>query len=194
MIPNFTFSSRDASRLDTATGYVDFLEAKRGAGVLLSLFGYNSGAAQFLQLFDVATGAPTLAITSGPDGGDAFFDAVGHGLLTGDKAIISGITGIADSRIWFLHRLSADRFTVHATLAEAISGTNAEEPDNQSDAGTLTHVPLHTALIGAGLNFSTVVPVTGLNFSRGLVAAVSTTGPLYTAGTKQLTMCGTLLA
>jgi len=187
----FTFSSKDASRTDTTTGYVDFLEAKRGAGVLISLFGYNSGAAQFIQLFDVRIGAPTLAITSAA-GGDAWFEVANHGLLTGDKVRISGITGIADTRVWFVKVIQSGEFAIHASLADALSSTDPQLPTTPSDAGTLNHVPLHTFLIGAGLNFSVIVPVSGIGFSSGLVAAVSTTGPLYTAGAKEVTMCGTL--
>lgn len=195
MIPNFTFSSRDASRTDTTTGFVDYVDVRRGVSVLLSLFGYNSGAQQWLQLFDVATGAPTLAIQTNPEVETITeFVALSHGLVDGDKVRISGITGIADTRFWFVHVVDANHFTIHDTLAEALAGTNAEEPSTQEDDGTLNHVPLHTFAIGAADNFSVIVPRTGINFSRGLVAAVSTTATIYTAGAKEVTMLGTLIA
>lgn len=191
VIHPFTFSSRDGSRTDTTTGYVDYLEGKRGPGVLLSLFGYNSGAQQWLHLFDVGTGAPTLAISSA-SGGDSWFEAVGHGVLTGDKLVITNIAGIASNRFWFAGRIDANLFSIHPTLADALANINGQTPSSASDPGTATHVPFHTFAIAATDNFSVIVPVTGIGFGKGLVAANSTTGPLYTAGAKNVTMCGTL--
>lgn len=55
----FTFSSHDASCIDTSrkdavTKRIDKAIVTKGPGVLLSLFGYNNGAAQFVHIFNAA--------------------------------------------------------------------------------------------------------------------------------------------
>jgi len=197
MIPNFTFSHKDAPRLDLATGYVDWFAVRKRSCVLLSLFGYNSGAAQFIHLFDAGNGAPTGTITKADESSwdEGQLPSAGHGLQDGDKVVITDIAGIA-AGILFAHSstIGSNAFSVHATLADAMTGANPDIPDAGDDGGTFTHVPLHTFAIGAQDNYSVIVPRTGINFSSGLVVAVSTTGPLYTAGAKEATMCGTLIA
>lgn len=52
-----------------------------------------------------------------------------------------------------------------------------------------TVVPLHTCAIGAADNYSVLIPVTGINFGRGLTIIVSSTPNLTTyAATKDVTM------
>lgn len=205
MIPNFTFSSKNAPRLVTGTGNamtgkIDYFSVRKGAGVLLSLFGYNAGAQQWLQLFDTDAGAPTITLSKGDQSSwDAGIMSLGGSqrLADGEPVIITGVGAITDAAILFAHQSTygAGNVSVHDTLADALTGDDPLIPQtDDEDGGVLTFLPLHTFAIGAADNFSVIVPHTGINFSRGLVAAVSTTGPLYTAGAKDVTLCGTLIA
>ncbi|HVX56973.1 MAG TPA: hypothetical protein VHA37_04525 [Candidatus Saccharimonadales bacterium] len=114
MIPNQTVSSKDAA--GNANGKVASMVIRPGAGILLSLFGYNAGAQQFIHLHDAAA-----------------------------------------------------------------------QPANGA-------VPLHRFAIPAADNFSVIIPRTGINFSTGIVACVSTTDDTTTLGAKDVAMLATILA
>jgi|ERR1043165_4030349 hypothetical protein len=109
-----TVSSKDDAGV--SGGYIDKMTLQSGAGILFSLFGYNSGSAQWIHIHDAAS-----------------------------------------------------------------------QPAN----GT---VPMHTFKIGATDNYSVIIPLTGINFSKGCQVCVSTTGPTTTIGAKEVTMLATLLA
>lgn len=194
---SYRFSStNEAPRADTTTNYVDWWQVRVGALTLISLFGYNSGAQQWIQLFDAAV-SPTIAITDTDDSTD-IFTAASHGLNTGQRVQVSGISGITDATICYVRKVSVSTFSLYDTLAHAMdssSTTGRLNPDTPSDTGTITLVPIHTFAIGATDNYSCIISVTGVEFSKGLIAAVSSTGPLYTAGAaKNVTMLGTLKA
>jgi hypothetical protein len=107
-----TVSSKDDAGV--AAGKIDKMVIHAGPAVLLSLFGYNAGAAQYIHL--------------------------------------------------------------HDAVAQPANGT----------------VPLHTFAIAAADNFSVVVTITGINFSKGVVACVSTTPNTTTLGAKDVTFLATL--
>lgn len=109
-----TISSKDAAGNDS--GKVDSYVIKKGTQVLLSLFGYNAGAQQWIHLHDLA-----------------------------------------------------------AQPADAT-------------------VPMHTFAIAAADNYSVIIPLTGINFSKGIVACVSTTPNATTLGAKDVTMLATIVA
>jgi len=109
-----TISSKDAT--GNSNGKIDSYVIKSGTQVLLSLFGYNAGAAQYIHLHDAA--------------------------------------------------------------AQPANGT----------------VPMHAFAIAATDNYSVIVPMTGINFSKGIVACVSTTANTTTLGAKDVTMLATILA
>lgn len=196
-LANFTFNSTQGSRLDLTSGKIDFMEVRKGAGALLSLFGYNAGADQWIQLFDTRLGAPTATIektdqTSWDEGALQLDGVTDHGMHTG-QCVLVALTDISTS-ILYVHRIDASSFSLHASLADAKADANRDIPDTSETTGTLTLLPLHTFLMPATDNYSVIVPVTGINFTAGLLVAVSTTGPLYTAGAKDVTFSGTLRA
>ena len=64
-----------------------------------------------------------------------------------------------------------------------------------STTGLAGAVPFHTFAIGATDNYSVIVPVSGIPFSRALIAVVSTTEDTYTPyGSNIATMLATLEA
>jgi len=109
-----TISSKDAT--GNSNGKIDSYVIKGGPQVLLSLFGYNSGAEQFIHLHDAA--------------------------------------------------------------AQPLDGT----------------VPLHKFKVAAADNYGVLIPLTGINFSKGIVACVSTTADTTTLGAKEVTMLATIVA
>lgn len=52
-----TFSSKDDARV-SAAGLIDYMRISTRSEVLLSLFGWNNGAAAWIQFFDTALGTP----------------------------------------------------------------------------------------------------------------------------------------
>ena len=108
-----TVSSKDDPGV--AGGKIDKMVIHGGPAILLSLYGYNAGAAQWIHLHDAAA-----------------------------------------------------------------------QPGNGA-------VPLHTFKIGATDNYSIIVQISGINFSTGIVACVSTTDVTTTLGAKDVTMLATLV-
>lgn len=195
MISIFTFSTLDATRRDTTTGLVDWMLVKKAAGVLLSLFGFNNGAQQWVQLFDVTSAGLFTGDITDTDNSPGVGYCVGDapGFVNGQAISLTGIAGLTTG---YARMASTDAFQVYDTREHAIAGgaTGLLLMDNLGDTGSWALLPLHTFAIGAADNFSVVVPVTGIGFSNGLAVAVSTTGALYTAGAKDVTFCGTLRA
>lgn len=192
-------STQAAARADTTSNYVDWWQVRTGPGLLISVFGYNSGAQQWLQFFDSAHG-PTVAVTAW----DSTLDVLrctNHGLVLGDRIQLTGtVAGIA-AGIYYVHPLSndssfplgADRdndFFLYDTLAHARAGgaTGLEDVTGATSTATLNRLPVHTFAIAATDNYSCVVISTGMSFDRGIVVANSTTAATYTAGSKNLTI------
>lgn len=109
----YTFSSKDGAQADASTKMIDYQVAYKGPASLISVFGYNSGAKQFVLLIDT------------------------------------------------------NNVPVNGAIA------------------------LHTMTAGAADNFSCIVPVTGMAFSRGIAIAVSSTAGYLTLGSKEITCYGT---
>ena len=190
-IANFTFSSMD-QRADESTGYVSLVTARKGPGVILSAFGYNSGAQQYLFFFDHGNAATLTGAITDTDNATGDLTDAGHGLLTGQSVSFSGIVGLTTGYVFVV---DANTFRVYDNRVDAMVGgaPGLLTPTNNDDTGNWALIPLHVAVIGAADNFSTIVPVSGINFSLGMIIALSTTVPFYTAGAAEMLICGTLL-
>lgn len=178
-------SSTDASasRTSLTTGYVDAWQVGPGSVTLVSLFGYNSGSQQFVQLYDCTnTAAPTVAVSGFSSTAETFTNTA-HGLSTGQKIQLTGTVAGSSAGIYFVIVTDANRFQIASTLANARAGTAVDLTGSTATA-TLNLVPVHYLAVGAADNFSCIVPQTGMKFGKGLLITLSTTGPLYTAPTK----------
>lgn len=194
MFNQFSFSSLlTGARADTTSNFTDWELIRAGRGELLSLFGYNSGAAQFIQIFDSAVG-PVVTISATVAATD-IATAASHGLHTGQRVHLpSDLAGVT-AGIYYVNKISANTLYLYDTKANAITGGASGRANFTGVAsGTLNLIPKHTFAIGGADNFSCVIPVTGLGFDNGVVVANSSTGPLYTAGSKDVTYCATLKA
>lgn len=189
-------STQVASRADTTSNYVDWWQVRTGPGLLISVFGYNSGAQQWLQLFDSSAG-PTVAVTSWDSTGDKF-TATNHGLSNGEKIQLTGtVAGIA-AGFYFVGLdtnsvsglTNTVAFYIYNTAANAYAGqtTGRQDLTGVTGTATLNRIPIHTFAIAATDNFSCVVQFTGMSCEKGIVLADSTTAATYTAGSKNLTM------
>lgn len=190
ILANFTFSSIDQNA-DETTPYVSKVAARKGPGVLLSAFGYNSGAQQFLFFFDHDDAAKLTGSITDTDNATGVITDAGHGLKTGQFITFAGITGLTTG---YVSVIDADTFKVYDTKYNAAQGgvTGLRTPTSNDDTGTWALMPIHLAVLGQADNFSTIVPVSGINFSHGMIIALSTTATSYTAGANEMSLCGTL--
>ncbi len=187
-------STVSAPRADSTTNYVDWWAVQASPCELISLFGYNSGPQQWIQIFDAV--AHTVAVTDSDDSTD-IMTAAAHGFATGQRLqLVAGNTlGIA-AGIYYAKNISTNTFSLYDTLAHALVGsaTGLKDVTVLGGSGTINLMPFNTWGIAALDNFSIIVPSTAIGLGRGLVIANSTTGPLYTAGSKNITILGTLKA
>lgn len=192
-----TFGSMQlASRADSASNYVDWWQVRTGPGLLISVFGYNSGAQQWLQLFDSPAG-PTVAVTSWDATTDKF-TATNHGLSNGEKIQLTGTVAGIGAGFYYVgldtNALSVvtntAAFYIYNTAANAYAGgaTGRQDLTGATSTATLNRVPIHSFAIAATDNFSCVVAGTGMSCEKGIVTANSTTAATYTAGSKNLTI------
>lgn len=194
----FYFSSKDATRRSSSTGYVDYMTVRTNPCELISLFGYNSGADQFLQLYDqngswVPGGNhPILRSVTDTNATTNLVTVNGASLTAGDYLGAVYLTGVTGVSFAYAVAISATTVALYPTVADAMAQTNRVDLTQNSETGSFSLVPVHTFAIGATDNYSCIIPVTGIPFGRGLIVAVSTAGPLYTAGAKEVTICGTL--
>lgn len=181
-------STTTAPRADTTSNYVDWWLVRGSGTIVYSVFGYNSGAQQWLQLFDSATG-PTVAVTAWSAAADTFTCA-SHGLSTGNRIQLTGTVATIAAGIYYVLTVDGDTFSIYDTLAHAQTGgaTGKQDIVGGTSTATLNRLPTHVFAIGAADNYSCVVPTTGAGFSKGLVIANSTTAATYTAGSKNITI------
>lgn len=181
-------STQVASRADTTSNYVDWWQARTGPGVLISLFGYNSGAQQFLQIYDSSAG-PTVSVTAWVAATD-IFTAAGHGLKNTEKVQLTGTVAGISAGFYYVGLIDADTFYLYDTIAHAVTAgaTGRQDVTGATSTATLSRVPIHTFAIAATDNFSCVVPNTGMSCEKGVVVANSSTAATYTAGSKNLTL------
>jgi hypothetical protein len=190
-------STATAARADTTSNYVDWWAVYAGPATLISCFGYNSGAQQWLQFYDSANG-PTVAVTSWDASSDKF-TATNHGLSIGQRIQLTGTVATIAAGIYYVGLdtnslagavTNSVAFYVYDTLANAKAGgsTGRQNIVGATSTATLNLLPLHTFAIAATDNYSCIVPDTGMSFGKGIVIANSTTGPTYTAGSKNVTI------
>lgn len=181
-------STSTAARADTASNYVDWWLVNAQPTIVYSVFGYNSGAQQWLQIYDSASG-PTVAVTAWDSTLDTFTCAT-HGLSTGQRIQLTGtVAGIA-AGIYYVGQVDASTFYIYNTLAnaQALGSTGKQDLTGGTSTATLNRLPTHTFAIAASDNFSCIIPATGATLGKGLVIANSTTAATYTAGSKNLTL------
>lgn len=179
-------STLDAPRADTSSNYVDWWQVRTNPTVLVSVFGYNSGSQQWIQIFDSSSG-PSLSVTC--TASSDVFVLAGHGLTTGQRVQIGTGFGGVSAAIYYVNSVDTSTFYLYDTLAHAQTGGATGRQDVTSNAaGTVLLIPVHTFAIAATDNYSCIVPLSGISVGKGLVIANSTTGPLYTAGSKNVTM------
>lgn len=184
----YSSTSQATTQAATATNLTLAELLRYGPGALLSLFGYNAGVEQFLQLFDAVNVA---SITNAVEGATSnVLTIASHPLKSGDRIWSASTTGLTDGAYW-VHYISVDTLSLHTTYAEGMSGANKVTVTNGA-TGTLNLMPIHTFKMGATDNFSVIVPDTGIGFGRGLVVCVSSTDAYLTAGTESVTICATL--
>lgn len=185
-------SVNEATRSSTSTGLVDWWQVDTRAGKVISLFGYNNGSQQFLQVFDSGAG-PTNIVAGFSATADTFTNTT-HGLAPGQPLQLTGTVAGLSAGIYYASPLDADRFYLYDTKAHAIAqaATGKQDLTGSSASATLNKLPVHTFAIGAADNYSCIVPNTGIGYSKGLVIAVSTTAATYTAGSKDVTILVTV--
>lgn len=188
-------SAYDAARTDTTTGLVDYWQVYPQAQTVISVFGYNNGASQFLQMFDSTNAVPTVAVTAWNATADTF-TAANSGLRTGQPIQVTTTTAGLSAAIYYvgMSNLSVSVFYLYDTKAHAISGaptggaTGLQNLTGGSSTATLNLVPFHTLAIAAADNYWAIVPSTGISLGSGCLLAVSTTAVTYTAGAKDVTI------
>lgn len=191
-------SVNEATRTSTSTGLVDWWQVDTRTGKLISLFGFNNGSQQWLQVFDSGAGPTNIvdgfaAAATGGQTADTCTNA-SHGLSIGQPVQLTGTFAGLSAGIFYASPIDGNRFYLYDTKAHAISqgSTGKQDLTGSSASATLNKLPLHTFAIGAADNYSFIVPDTGSSYGRGLVVAVSTTAATYTAGAKDVTMLITL--
>lgn len=195
-------SMYSAVRTDPATDLVDYWQVRSGPGVMISLFGYNNGSQQYIQLFDATNAAPTIAVTAWSATVDNFTNAF-HGLSIGQPVQLTGTVATIAAGIYYVGMATngagvvisdPNSFYLYDTKANAMAGTTTgrQNISGSSSTATLNLVPFHTFVIGAANNYSCIVPNTGMSFGKSLLIAVSTSAGTYTAGAKDVTMTATL--
>lgn len=205
---NITLSSltaQSATRRSASTALIDYWQARPSPGVLISLFGFNNGAQQYIQLFDTTNAAPLVNISSWNSTLDNFTNNV-HGLSIGQPVQLSTNTAGVTAGIYYVGFttnssgvvvVEPNSFYLYDTVAHAVAATTVGRQDVTTATGSVAVfnlVPFHTFAVAATDNYSCIVPSTGINFGKSLLIAVSTTAGTYTAGAKDVTMLATVLS
>lgn len=189
-------SDNSASDRANAANLVDHWVVKKGPTTLYSLYGYNAGSAQFIQIYDCTNATPVIPIIGCDAQDDSMSSAAltePNGLILGQRAQIASIQDITDG-IYFIHPIAEDTWTAYDTLAHCLTGgaTGRQDVTNSADTGTLTLLPVQTWAVAGTANFTIPIPANGISFGHGLLIATSSTAGTYTAGTTNLVICGTL--
>jgi hypothetical protein len=177
---NLTFSSlKDGtSPAGTALGTLFEWIISTGPGRLLSLMGYNSGAAMFLQLFDLPR-TPIITVT-GSSNSQKIVTGDVTGFSTGDRVRNVDIGGITTAGWVYIGKPYGNNgtFALYPGHASAMADTSRVSP-NDNQIGTMVAVPMHSQAIAAADNYSFIVPTTGIGLGRGLVIGISDQLPYY---------------
>ena len=117
-----------------------------------------------------------------------------HGYTTGNQvkfsgglpALVSGSTPLSNSTPYFVAKVDANYFTLHATAADAASGANAINFSNATtgisiSGSTISSVSVPVKITNATGNGTTVAQQTGISFSNGSTS-ISKNSHGYTSG------------
>jgi hypothetical protein len=188
------FSSKDAPRVSLTTGYVDYWQVKAAPCRMVSLFGYNSGAQQFVQIFDTAQSNAAVAITSWS--ATPTYTAGAHSLSLGQPIQFTNTVNGITAGIYYARPITTDTLQVFDTYAHAVNGTattGRQGSGGVTGTGTALLLPTHSFAAAGTDNFSCLVAGSGIQVGKGLLIATSSTGGTYTpSGTTNLTVCATI--
>lgn len=180
-------STQAASRADPTSNYIDWWQVRTGPGLIMSVFGYNSGPQQWLQIYDSPQG-PTVAVTAW-DQTAKTFTATNHGLSNGERVQLTNTVASITAGFYYVGYTNSFQFYLYDTAAHAYAGgaTGLQNVSGATSTATFQRLPIHTFAIAASDNFSCIVPVTGITCEKGIVLADSTTAATYTGGNKNFT-------
>lgn len=181
-------STASAPRADSTSNYVDWWLVNAQGTIVYSIFGYNSGSQQFLQIYDTTVG-PTVAVTAWDATSDCFTNTA-HGLSTGQRIQLTGTVAGISAGIYYVGYVEPNAFSIYDTLAHAQTGgaTGKQDVTGGTSTATLNRLPIACQAIAGTDNYSWVIPMTGGTLGKGLVIANSTTAATYTAGSKNITI------
>ncbi len=182
-----TYRSIDNPRVLNTTALMDYWAVTKGPGLMINLFGWNAGAAGFVEVFDTDHTNAFVPI-SGFDSGLGFYTntiprTFSHGEAVQLTNTLAGVT----AGIYWVSVFESNLFTLNSTKVKALTFTADKPPTGASATGMVIRLPVHTFAIAATDNYSCIVPVTGIPFGRGLLFGTSSTGGTYTLGGTNIT-------
>ena len=193
-----TFTTPESPRFNTTTGYIDWAQvSSRSGSRLISVYGYNSGPAQFVQLYNATNGPAVQILDTAVT--PPYVDLSG-GMGTGDAIRFTNTDVVATAKIYYLRQFTnaasaqGIKYHLYDTRAHALnaaSTTGIVTIANDLQTGFAHLVPKHTFAVAANDNFSCIIQGSGMGFGRGIAVAVSTTAPVFTAGQTNITICAT---
>jgi hypothetical protein len=185
-------SSKDAPRVSNVTGLVDFWSVTTKPCKLISLYGYNSGSAGFVEVFDTASTNPVIRITGFDSISGLYTNTPGGVFGIGDAIQLTNTLGGQPAGIYWVSPLTTNAFYLNSTRAKALTFTQDKLASGASAAGSMYLVPNHSFAVASADNYSCVVQNTGLPMGRGLLIATSTTAGTYTTGGTNITAMATV--
>lgn len=182
-----TYSSvQSAPRADSTSNYADWWQVVKGPGTVISVFGYNSGGQQFVQLFDAGgTNGPYVNFSGFSASADTFTNTTAAELRLGQRLQVTNVVGGVSAGIYYAIPMTSTTYKLATTLANAQAGTGIDL-SGSTGSGIMFHLPLDSFAVGAADNFSCIIQNSGLVVGKGLVVAVSTTAATFTPGAKEL--------
>lgn len=185
-----SYSSIQAPRVLNTTGLIDYWQLGNGAkfnAKLLSLFGYNSGSAGFINIFNTSHTNPVFSITGFDNVNQWYTNVPANILATGDAIQLTNTLGGNAAAIYWVSQLTSNTFFLNSTRAASLN-FNADKGPSGSSASTFANlVPVHSFKVAATDNYSCIVPTTGIPFGRGIMIATSTTAGTWTVGGTNIT-------
>jgi hypothetical protein len=194
--PTMLFTTTDSPRM-SSSGYIDWAQVSTSRGArLISVFGYNSGPQQWVQLYNSSNGI--VVVIADSTASTKLWSASSSNIFIGEPLQFTNTIGTAAAGIYFARPITNSSlwFQLYDTRAHAIntaSTTGILTPSTDGLSGNVHQLPRHTFAVAATDNFSFIVPDTGMQFGQGIVVAASTTGPTFTPPSTNITICATLL-
>lgn len=188
-----TLSSQANPRTSTVTGYMDYWSVAQRNCRVISIYGYNSGPQQWVQLFDTGQSNAVLSITAWS--GTPTYTNGAHNLSMAQPIQFTNTVNGITAGIYYARPIDLNSFQVFDTAAHANgSGTTGRQGSGgASGTGTALLLPTHSFAVASADNYSCIVQNTGFSFGKGLLISTSSTGPTYTpTGTTNITACVTV--